>query len=135
MFSALHGAAGSGRRFESGWGRRRKLIRPGIRLLTGNRLRRILDRGSDGAETTDEVAIYGYDANDRFKTEYLDDPDNPTGYSRVLKETTLVAGQVRKTIVHAIGHAVVSQTTPEYSGGPTGVSMTLVLGRDGRGST
>jgi RHS repeat-associated protein len=88
-------------------------------------------------------ALHEVDANGdgtfetRTKTEYLNDPDNATGYSQTLQETVLdvASGHVQKVTVYTIGLDVISQMTTEYNAGQPGVPVTLTLGYDGHGST
>jgi RHS repeat-associated protein len=111
---------------------------------------------TDGAPSRIERTTYAYDeagirvsavnevdadANGTFetgtRTDYLNDPDNPTGYSQVLKETTtdLTTQQVQKTVAYTLGLDIISQTTTQYTVGQPGATVTLVLGYDGHGST
>jgi len=71
------------------------------------------------------------------KTEYLNDPENPTGYSQVLKETVtdVASGEVQKTVVYTVGLDQISQTTVKYVDGVAQSEETLVFGMDGHGST
>jgi RHS repeat-associated protein len=110
---------------------------------------------TSGTPSRVERITYGYDSNGirvsallevdtdadgtydtAIKTEYLNDPQNPTGYSQVLTETTIdVATQeIQKRIIYAIGHALISQTTITYADGQPQSSQTLYFGRDGHGS-
>jgi RHS repeat-associated protein len=69
------------------------------------------------------------------KTEYLNDPRNPTGYSQVLKETVKQGDQVQKTVVYTVGLDQISQTTVKFVDGVAQPAETLVFGNDGHGST
>ena len=73
----------------------------------------------------------------RTKTEYLNDPQNETGYSQVLAETTTDAttSEIQKRVVYTIGLGRISQTTTTYSSGVPQSSETLTFGRDGHDST
>ena len=92
-------------------------------ILTGT-----LDQIDANADGTFETAT---------KTEFLNDPDNPTGYSQVLRETTTdnATGQVQKVIDYTLGLDQISQTTTTYTNGNPGTPQTLVFGYDGHGST
>ena len=98
---------------------------------------------------------YGYDANgirnsvldqidsngdgvweQQIQTEYLNDPENFTGYSQVLREThtNSTTGQVTEVIDYTWGLQGIAQTVTTYANGlPTG-STTEVFGLDGHGS-
>ncbi len=71
------------------------------------------------------------------KTEYLNDPQNHTGYSQVLVETVTDAatGEVQKRVVYTLGHDRLSQTTTTYAAGQPTATETLHFGQDGHGST
>jgi RHS repeat-associated protein len=84
---------------------------------------------------TDSTADGTYET--RTKTEYLNDPQNETGYSQVLVETTTDAttSEVQKRVVYTIGSGRIDQTTTTYSGGVPQTTETLTFGRDGHDST
>ena len=69
-------------------------------------------------------------------TQFLNDPDNLTGYSQVLRQTTTdqSAGQIQSVVTYAIGSSLISQTTTPYTNGVAGTPQALVFGYDGHGS-
>lgn len=112
--------------------------------------------GAGGTRTLRERTTYAYDgkgirvadehavdadgdgtAETGTRTEYLNDPQNATGYSQVLRATTtdLDTGAVQNSIAYTLGQDVLSQTTTEYSNRQPAASTTLVFGYDGHGST
>ena len=67
-------------------------------------------------------------------TEYLNDPQNPTGYSQVLQETERnAADEIIKTIISTLGLDVLTQATYGQLLPSTGQILTLLY--DGHGST
>ena len=110
---------------------------------------------SSGAFVSQEKLTYGYDATgirvsalDQIKTEvngpweqqtlteYLNDPQNATGYSQVLRETHTdpTTQQITKVLDYTWGLQGIAQTVSTYANGqPTG-STTDVFGLDGHGS-
>jgi YD repeat-containing protein len=73
----------------------------------------------------------------RIQTDYLNDPENHTGYSQVLRETysDAVTGAVQKRIDYTIGLDEIAQTTTTYDAAGAVVSReTLIFGHDGHGS-
>lgn len=81
------------------------------------------------------------DANGTYelatRTEYLNDPANPTGYSQVLQETVTdpATGEIQKRVVYAVGLDQITQTTVTYVDGQPVSTETLVFNADGHGST
>ncbi len=81
------------------------------------------------------------DANGTYelatRTEYLNDPATPTGYSQVLQETVIdpATGEIQKRVVYAVGLDQITQTTTTYSGGQPLSTETLTFNADGHGST
>ncbi len=70
------------------------------------------------------------------KTEYLNDPNNFTGYSQVIQETEHDEnGVITKRTIYTLGHDVLSQATTEYVAGVAQTPETLFFGYDGHGST
>lgn len=71
------------------------------------------------------------------KTEYLNDPQNHTGYSQVLQETVIdpATGEIQKRIIYTIGLDHISQTTIKYVAGVPQSSKTRHFHMDGHGST
>jgi len=124
--------------------------------LQGRRKTATVTSYTDGAASKVERTTYEYDArgirvsavldvdadvDGQFetstKTEYLNDPENPTGYSQVLKETVTdpANGQVQKTIVYTVGLDQITQTTVTYADGLPQSEETLLFSTDGHGST
>ncbi len=69
-------------------------------------------------------------------TEYLNDSNNQTGYTQVLRVTQsdLTTNQVQQVTEYAIGLGQINQTTTPYTGGQPGTPTTLQFGYDGSGS-
>lgn len=69
-------------------------------------------------------------------TEYLNDSNNPTGYTQVLRATQSdpTTNQIQQVTEYAIGLRQISQTTTPYSNGQPGTPSTLTFGFDARGS-
>ncbi len=74
--------------------------------------------------------------NAQTLTEYLNDPNNFTGYSQVVRETQSdpTTGQVQLVVEYVIGPSQISQTTTVYANGQPGTPSTLEFGYDGHGS-
>ncbi len=110
---------------------------------------------TNGATSEIEQLTYGYDDNgnrisaldqidtnadgtwdSQMLTEYLNDDNNLTGYSQVVRETQSDAtnGQVQQVVEYAIGPRQVSQTMTTYTNGQPGTPSTLHFGYDGHGS-
>lgn len=73
----------------------------------------------------------------RVRTEFLNDANNHTGYSQVLREShyDADADRLTKTVDYTFGHAEISQTTREYNAqGQVTSEATLIFGHDGHGS-
>ncbi|MDY0170795.1 MAG: RHS repeat-associated core domain-containing protein, partial [Thermoguttaceae bacterium] len=94
---------------------------------SGIRVSALVETDADGDGTFDTAT----------KTEYLNDPQNHTGYSQVLAETVTDAatGEVQKRVVYTLGHDRLSQTTTTYAAGEPAAVETLHFGQDGHGST
>ena len=85
-----------------------------------------------------EVDADGDGVNDTVtNTEYLNNSHNHAGYSQVLQETQRdpATGHIQKRIVYTLGHGKLAQTTITYSAGSSVTRKTLVLTKDGHGST
>jgi RHS repeat-associated protein len=69
-------------------------------------------------------------------TKFLNDPQNHTGYSQVLIETTLdnlAGGAVLKMVISTLGHDLLAQTTiTDRQGNPSGLTLHFLC--DGHGS-
>ncbi len=111
---------------------------------------------SGGAVTRVDKTTYDYNANGirvsalqeidsnndgtfetRTRTEFLNDANNQTGYSQVLRETQFnaITGVVIKQVDYSFGHDEISQTTKLYdANGNLTSTETLVFGHDGHGS-
>jgi RHS repeat-associated protein len=120
--------------------------------LQGNMKTAEVDRrSSSGTLVSREVLTYGYDANgirvsaldqidsngsgswaQQTLTQYLNDPQNFTGYSQVLRETDIDpnTGQVITTIEYTFGSQQISQTVITYSSGEVARHTTNVFGHD-----
>jgi RHS repeat-associated protein len=74
--------------------------------------------------------------NAQTLTEYLNDPNNLTAYSQVVRETQSdpTTGQVQQVVEYTIGPLQISQTTTAYTNGQPGTPSTLAFGYDGHGS-
>ncbi len=102
--------------------------------LQGRMSQSSVDADGDG-EGAAVVTEYAYDADgvrvsqaeDGVETVYLNDPQNPTGYSQVLEEKN-AAGEVTKT--YTLGHDVIAQQSVALVDGST-----VYLLYDGHGST
>ncbi|TVS17596.1 MAG: hypothetical protein EA424_12305, partial [Planctomycetaceae bacterium] len=73
----------------------------------------------------------------QVRVDYLNDANNPTGYSQVLRESHYDADtdQLTKTIDYTFGHAELSQRTIETDDqGQVTDDQTLIFGHDGHGS-
>ncbi len=102
-----------------------------------------------------EQITYGYDTNgvrvsamdqidsngdgtwdQQTLTEYLNDPQNFTGYSQVLRETHTdpTTGQVSKVIDYMWGLKGIAQSVTSYTNGQPVATQTNVFGLDGHGS-
>jgi RHS repeat-associated protein len=111
--------------------------------------------GSTGTATRNERTTYGYDATGirvsamkeddanadgtfetRVHTEFLNDPQDFTGYSQVIRETHTdpATGQILKSVAYTFGLDEISQTTTEFTNGQPSQSATLFFGHDGHGS-
>jgi RHS repeat-associated protein len=124
--------------------------------LQGNMKTASVDtRSSSGALLNREMLTYGYDANgirvsaldqidgngdgtwdQQALTEYLNDPENFTGYSQVLRETHTDAttGQISKVVDYTFGLSGLAQTVRTYANGQVANTQTNVFGYDGHGS-
>ena len=69
------------------------------------------------------------------RTTYLNDNNNATGYSQVVRETTTSGGQTQKVIVYTLGLDQLSQATIPYSAGLPGPAVVYHFIADGHGST
>jgi RHS repeat-associated protein len=69
-------------------------------------------------------------------TQYLNDPENFTGYSQVLRETHSdpTTGQVSKVIDYTFGVQGIAQTVTSYGNGQVTSRVTNLFGHDGHGS-
>ena len=73
------------------------------------------------------------DANGTYETatksDCLNDPENHTGYSQVLAETTtdLATSQVQKRVEYTLGLDRISQTATTYSGGAPAISAASAI--------
>jgi RHS repeat-associated protein len=102
--------------------------------LQGQMSESSVDADGDG-EGAAVVTEYKYDADglrvsqteDSVETKYLNDQQNPTGYSQVLEEKD-AAGDIMKS--YALGLDIISQQAPGVQSGGT-----LYLLKDGHGST
>ncbi|MGL6195694.1 MAG: RHS repeat-associated core domain-containing protein, partial [Thermoguttaceae bacterium] len=65
------------------------------------------------------------------KTEYLNDPQNKTGYSQVIRQTEKVNGTVVKSTAYVIGHQRISQIVTDADSNQQEYFFTF----DGHGST
>jgi RHS repeat-associated protein len=110
---------------------------------------------TNGATSQIEQLTYGYDDSgtrvsaldqigatpggpwtSQTLTEYLNDDNNFTSYSQVLRatQTDAATGQVQQVTEYSIGPQQISQTTTTYANGLPGTPTTLFFGFDGHGS-
>jgi RHS repeat-associated protein len=124
--------------------------------LQGNMRTATVDaRSSSGTLLSRELLTYGYDAtgirvsaldeidsngdgtwDQQTLTEYLNDLQNFTGYSQVLRETHTdsTTGQVTKVIDYTFGRQGIAQTVTPYTNGQPSTPQTNIFGHDGHGS-
>ncbi|MFO0919163.1 MAG: RHS repeat-associated core domain-containing protein, partial [Planctomycetaceae bacterium] len=78
-------------------------------------------------------------AESTVRTEFLNDANNQTGYSQVLRESQFTAvngvSTLTQTIDYTFGHTQISQTTKQYDANGSVTSYAVrVFGHDGHGS-
>ena len=106
---------------------------------------------ANGSISQVEQLTYGYDTNgnrvsaldqigptagsgtSKILTEYLNDSNNATGFTQVLRATQSdpTTNQVQQVTEYEIGLRQISQTTTPYVNGQPGTATTLTFGFDG----
>jgi RHS repeat-associated protein len=109
---------------------------------------------TNGAVSQVEQLTYGYDTNgnrvsaldqigpaagswtSQTLTEYLNDSNNQTGYTQLLRATQSdpTSGQLEQVTEYTIGLRQITQTTTSYTNGQPGTPTSLQFGYDGSGS-
>ena len=123
--------------------------------LQGRMLGVTITTYTSGAASQIEQLTYGYDESGtrvsaldqvdanasgtwttQTLTEYLNDDNNFSSYSQVLRatQTDAATGQVQQVTEYSIGPQQISQTTTTYANGLPGTPTTLFFGFDGHGS-